>query len=169
MNRIGQKPATSNVQSNGRFGLLPPDPLARLTRREEKMRAVRKIGKWNRQIKDKRFMRKLLEEVKISKGKRRSDIHGSNDNRLVFGSKNLQATHDKNREGMSTKLATSDIRKGDRRSANVMGSNNLHTITETQSKNTTKKVKSDIRNYQRTEENGLVFGSEAYQIKMHPN
>ena len=41
--------------------MLPPDPLARLTRRAEKARAVNRIGNWNRQIKDKRFMRNLLE------------------------------------------------------------------------------------------------------------
>ena len=80
MDRIGQNPATTNTQRNGRFGLLPPDPLARLTRRKEKQKAVNRIGNWNRQIKDKRFMRNLLEEVRKKRGKKRSDIHGSDDN-----------------------------------------------------------------------------------------
>ena len=83
MDRIGQNPATTNTQRNGRFGLLPPDPLARLTRRAEKQSAVNRIGNWNRQIKDKRFMRNLLEEVRKKRGKKRSDIHGSDDNRFV--------------------------------------------------------------------------------------
>ena len=74
MDRIGQNPATTNTQRNGRFGLLPPDPLARLTRRAEKQSAVNRIGNWNRQIKDKRFMRNLLEEVRKKRGKKRSDI-----------------------------------------------------------------------------------------------
>ena len=87
MDRIGHGSYSKHRQSNGRFALLPPDPLASLTRREEKTRAVNKISKWNKHLKDKRFMRDLLEEVRKTSGKKRSDIHGSDNNRLVFGSK----------------------------------------------------------------------------------
>ena len=83
----------------------------------------------------------------------------------LFLDQNLQATYDKGRDGMSTKKISSDVRIGDSGSANILGSQALHTIT----KNTqieTKKKKSDIRNYTRTEANGLVFGSEALQQRM---
>ena len=50
-----------------------------------------------------------------------------------------------------------------------MGSSNLHLMMANQNRNTTKKVKSDIRNYERTENNGLVFGSDALQKRMARN